>query len=56
MSNLDENTILQLKEGLTSYMERFNLTQSECLLLRDAWEYSISQADIPNFIREVQDE
>ena len=55
MSNLDEDTLLQLKNELEEYMQRFNLTRAECLLIRDAWEYSISQAEMPDF-KEVQKE
>ena len=55
MNNLDDATLTQLRNELTNYMKRFNLTQSECLLIRDAWEYAISQAGMPDF-KEVQDE
>ena len=55
MSNLDEDTLLQLKNELEEYMQRFNLTRAECLLIQDAWGYSISQAEMPDF-KEVQDE
>ena len=58
MSELDEETLNILKKELTNYMEVFRLTRSECLLIQDAWAYAISQANIPDWIKNngVEDE
>ena len=51
MSELDEATLAIVKGELRSYMEIFHLTHVERLLICDAWEYSISQANMPDWIK-----
>lgn len=43
---MDEKTIVSLQKQIKLYMELFNLTQSECLLIKNAWEWSVSQLNI----------
>lgn len=43
---MDEKTIVSLQKQIKKYMEIFNLTQSERLLVKDVWEWSVSQVNI----------